>query len=126
MKVGDYGMSRFVGNAVVKSPQGQQCLSRNLTVDVVGTAQVGATSPHMTAGTRALKLPTTCVAHALQTLSLGTPCVYFTLVIGLQEIQSPGCTLSYRTRWRLGNVSLDGPKSQSSNRVSAISDWGSH
>lgn len=40
MKIGDFGMSRFVGNSVVNSPQAQQRLSRHLTVDVVGTAQV--------------------------------------------------------------------------------------
>lgn len=39
MKIGDFGMSRFVGGNVVSSPQAQQNLSRNLTVDVIGTAQ---------------------------------------------------------------------------------------
>lgn len=40
MKIGDFGMSRFVGAGVVNSPQPQQRLSRNLTANVIGTAQV--------------------------------------------------------------------------------------
>ena len=42
MKIGDFGMSRFVGPGAVNVPQTQQSLSRHLTVDVIGTAQVPA------------------------------------------------------------------------------------
>jgi len=40
MKIGDFGMSRFVGPGVVNSLQPQQRLCRNLTANVIGTAQV--------------------------------------------------------------------------------------
>ncbi len=38
MKIGDFGMSRFVGADEIMTALGPQHLSRNLTVDVIGTA----------------------------------------------------------------------------------------
>ena len=45
IKVGDFGMSRFVGADSVATATGRRTLARNLTVDIIGTAHYA--SPEM-------------------------------------------------------------------------------
>ena len=45
IKIGDFGMSRFVGADSVATATGRRTLNRNLTIDIIGTAHYA--SPEM-------------------------------------------------------------------------------